>query len=121
MRKLQHRRNFSRQKEVDVCSYPFGGWNNSNLFYPESTVRFYDILLVVFCVLPIANLTGKKLYRLKNNVFIVLIKFLDGRKPYTQSRPTTLTCDPGIWAVGTGLRAGTSEVCCGVWTQADDG
>lgn len=79
---FQHCRNFSRQKEVDVCSYPFGGWNNSNLFYPESTVRFYDILLVAFCVFPIANLSGKKLYRLKNNVFIALIKFLDGRKPY---------------------------------------
>lgn len=65
MRKFQHHRNFSRQKEVDVCSYPFGGWNNSNLFYLESTVRFYDILLVVFCVFPIANLTGKKVIQIK--------------------------------------------------------
>lgn len=80
MRKFQHHRNFSTQEEVEVCSYPFGGWNNSNLFYPESTVRFCDILLVVFCVFPIANLTRKQLYRLKK-VFIVLIKFLDGRKP----------------------------------------
>lgn len=68
------------RKKVDVRSYPFGGWNNSNPFYLESTVRFYDILLVVFCVFPIANLTGKKLYRLKYNVFIIPIKFLDRRK-----------------------------------------
>lgn len=84
MRTFQHCRNFSRQKEADVCSYPFGGWSNSNLSYPESTVRFCDILPVAFCVFPIANLTGKKRYKLKKNVFILLIKFLDGRKPYNE-------------------------------------
>lgn len=73
------------ERKADVCSYPFGGWNNSNLFCLESTVRFCDILLVVLCVFPIANLIGKKLDRLKNNnVSTVLIKFLDSRKPYNE-------------------------------------